>query len=82
MNFLPDVYVPCEVCHGQRYNRETLQVKYKNKTIADVLDMTVDEAVDFFSAIPSIYNKLNTLKDVILNSVSLQRLFQAAKLKE
>ena len=71
MNFLPDVYVPCEVCHGQRYNRETLQVKYKNKTIADVLDMTVDEAVDFFSAIPSIYNKLNTLKDVGLGYIKL-----------
>ena len=71
MNFLPDVYVPCEVCHGQRYNRETLQVKYKNKTIADVLDMTVDEAVDFFSAIPSIYNKLNTWKDVGLGYIKL-----------
>lgn len=71
MNFLPDVYVPCEVCHGQRYNRETLQVKYKNKTIADVLDMTVDEAVDFFRSIPSIYNKLNTLKDVGLGYIKL-----------
>ncbi len=54
MHFLPDVYVPCEVCKGERYNRETLQVKYKDKTIADVLNMTVDEALDFFENIPTI----------------------------
>ena len=53
MNFLPDVYVPCEVCHGARYNRETLEVHYKGKTIADVLDMPIEEAVDFFAAIPA-----------------------------
>ena len=58
MNFLPDVYVPCEVCHGARYNRETLSVKYKGKSIADVLDMTVEEAVTFFQNIPSIKNKV------------------------
>ncbi|GHP15145.1 UvrABC system protein A [Lentilactobacillus fungorum] len=71
MNFLPDVYVPCEVCHGKRYNAETLEVEYKGKNIADVLDMTVDEAVDFFSAIPKISRKLQTIKDVGLGYVSL-----------
>ena len=71
MHFLPDIYVPCEVCHGKRYNRETLQVKYKGKTIADVLDMTVDEAVDFFSAIPTIYNKVKTLQEVGLGYIKL-----------
>ncbi|MBO5285304.1 MAG: excinuclease ABC subunit UvrA [Clostridia bacterium] len=71
MHFLPDIYVPCEVCHGTRYNRETLQVKYKGKNIADVLDMTVDEAVDFFEAIPSIYNKIKTLQDVGLGYIKL-----------
>lgn len=71
MNFLPDVYVPCEVCHGTRYNSETLEVEYKGKTIADVLNMTVDEALDFFSAIPKIKRKLQTIQDVGLGYVSL-----------
>lgn len=71
MNFLPDVYVPCEVCKGKRYNRETLQVKYKDKSIADVLNMTVDEATEFFKNIPSIYNKISTLKEVGLGYIRL-----------
>jgi len=71
MNFLPDVYVPCEVCHGKRYNRETLAVKYKDKTISDVLDMTVEEALDFFKAIPTIANKIQTLYDVGLGYIKL-----------
>jgi excinuclease ABC subunit A len=62
MHFLPDVYVPCEICQGRRYNRETLEVSYKGKNIAQVLDMTVDEAVDFFAAIPRIARKLQTLQ--------------------
>ena len=64
MNFLPDVYVPCEACHGKRYNRETLEVRYKGKSIADVLDMTINQAVEFFEAIPKILRKLKTLQDV------------------
>ena len=71
MNFLPDVYVPCEVCHGARYNRETLEVKYKGKTISDVLNMTVDDACDFFENIPRILNKLRTLQDVGLGYIRL-----------
>ncbi len=71
MHFLPDVYVPCEVCGGKRYNRETLDVKYKGKSIADVLDMTVEEACDFFKSIPSIYNKLVTLNEVGLGYIRL-----------
>ncbi len=71
MNFLPDVYVPCEVCHGKRYNRETLAVKYKGKNIADVLDMTVEEAVGFFENISSIRNKISTLYDVGLGYIKL-----------
>ncbi len=71
MNFLPDVYVPCEVCHGARYNRETLEVHYKGKTIADVLDMPIEEAVDFFAAIPSIARHLTTLVEVGLGYVRL-----------
>jgi len=71
MQFLPDVYVPCEVCKGKRYNRETLDVKYKGKSIADVLDMTVAEALEFFDAIPSIKNKLQTLFDVGLGYIHL-----------
>ena len=71
MNFLPDVYVPCEVCGGKRYNRETLEVTYHDKTIADVLDMTVTEALAFFSAIPRIKNKLQTLYDVGLGYIHL-----------
>jgi excinuclease ABC subunit A len=71
MQFLPDVYVPCEVCHGLRYNRETLQIRYKGKTIADVLDMTVEEAMDFFANIPAIRRKLQTLFDVGLGYIRL-----------
>ena len=71
MNFLPDVYVPCEVCHGARYNRETLEVKYKGKNISQVLDMTVDEGVDFFANIPRIGRKLQTLQDVGLGYIRL-----------
>ncbi|MGA9345403.1 MAG: excinuclease ABC subunit A, partial [Nocardioidaceae bacterium] len=71
MNFLPDVYVPCEVCHGARYNRETLEVHYKGKTIAEVLDMPIEEAVDFFEAIPAISRHLRTLVDVGLGYVRL-----------
>ncbi|MEA4804428.1 excinuclease ABC subunit UvrA [Acetobacterium wieringae] len=71
MHFLPDVYVPCEVCGGKRYNRETLEVKYKGKNIADVLDMTVEEALEFFGNIPKIKEKLQTLNDVGLSYVKL-----------
>jgi excinuclease ABC subunit A len=71
MQFLPDVYVPCEVCHGQRYNREALEIHYKGKNIADVLDMTVDEALRFFSNVPRIRNKLKTLTDVGLGYIKL-----------
>lgn len=71
MHFLPDVYVPCEVCGGKRYNRETLDVKYKGKSIYDVLDMTVEEAVKFFEHVPSIRNKIQTLYDVGLSYVKL-----------
>lgn len=71
MHFLPDVYVPCDVCHGKRYNEETLQVKYKDKSIADVLEMTVEEAVDFFSNVSKIRHKLQTLKDVGLSYIKL-----------
>lgn len=71
MHFLPDVYVPCDVCGGKRYNRETLEVQYKGKNIYDVLDMTVDEAVEFFSALPSIRRKIETLRDVGLGYVKL-----------
>ncbi len=71
MNFLPDVYVPCEVCHGARYNSETLEVEYKGKNIAEVLNMTVSEALDFFSAIPKIKRKLQTIEDVGLGYVRL-----------
>ncbi len=71
MHFLPDVYVPCEVCKGQRYNRETLQVKYKDKNIADVLDMNVEEAYHFFENIPKIHNKLETLMSVGLSYIKL-----------
>ena len=71
MHFLPDVYVPCEVCKGKRYNRETLEVKYKGKSIFDVLDMTVDEACEFFENVPSILRKISTLKDVGLGYIKL-----------
>ncbi|HAJ53471.1 MAG TPA: excinuclease ABC subunit UvrA, partial [Lactobacillus sp.] len=71
MNFLPDVYVPCEVCHGKRYNSETLEVTYKGKNIAEVLDMTVEEATNFFKNIPKIRRKLQTIVDVGLGYVKL-----------
>ena len=71
MNFLPDVYVPCEVCHGARYNRETLEVHFKGKTIADVLDMPIEEAADFFAAVPAIARHMKTLNDVGLGYVRL-----------
>ena len=71
MHFLPDVYVPCEVCGGKRYNRETLDVKYKGKSIYDVLDMTVEEALPFFENVPSIRRKIETLNDVGLSYVKL-----------
>ncbi len=71
MNFLPDVYVECETCNGKRFNRETLEIRYKGKSISDVLDMTINEAVDFFEAIPKIYRKLQTIKEVGLGYISL-----------
>ena len=71
MHFLPDIFVPCEVCKGRRYNRETLEVRYKGKSIADVLDMTVDEGLDFFSALPKLKKRLQTLQDVGLGYVKL-----------
>ncbi len=71
MNFLPDVMVPCEVCHGKRYNRETLEVRYKGKSIADVLDMTISNAVEFFENIPDILRKIKTMKDVGLGYIKL-----------
>ena len=71
MNFLPDVYVPCEVCHGKRYNRETLEVRYKGKSIADVLDMTINRAVEFFENQPTILNKIKVLQDVGLGYIKL-----------
>lgn len=71
MNFLPDVYVPCEVCHGKRYNRETLEVKYKGKTISDVLDMTINEALEFFENVPTIRRKIETMNEVGLSYLKL-----------
>ncbi|MFC4162965.1 excinuclease ABC subunit UvrA [Epilithonimonas zeae] len=71
MNFLPDVYVHCETCHGKRFNRETLEVRYKGKSISDVLDMTINEAVEFFQPIPKIFNKVKTLKDVGLGYITI-----------
>ncbi len=71
MNFLPDVYVPCEVCHGSRYNRETLEVHYKGRTIAQVLDMPIEEATEFFAAVPSIARHLSTLVEVGLGYVRM-----------
>ena len=71
MNFLPDVYVPCEKCNGKRYNRETLEIRYKGKSISDVLNMTVDDAVEFFQAVPSLYRKIKTLQDVGLGYITL-----------
>jgi excinuclease ABC subunit A len=71
MNFLPDVHVQCESCFGKRYNRETLEILYKGKSIGDVLEMTVEEACDFFENIPNIYRRLKTLKDVGLSYITL-----------
>ena len=71
MHFLPDIFVPCEVCGGKRYNRETLEVRYKGKNIAEVLDMTIEEACDFFQPVPSVYNKLKTINDVGLGYIKL-----------
>lgn len=71
MNFLPDVYVPCEACHGKRYNHETLEVRFKGKSIADVLDMTINQAVEFFENVPSILHKIKTLQDVGLGYIKL-----------
>ena len=78
MHFLPDVYVPCEVCKGARYNRETLEVRYKGKNIQEVLDMTVEEAVDFFSSIPSIFSKLSVLQEVGLGYIKAWAAFHNA----
>ena len=71
MNFLPDVLVPCEECHGKRYNRETLEVRYKGKSIADVLDMTINMAVEFFENVPAILSKIKVLQDVGLGYIRL-----------
>ena len=71
MNFRPDVMVPCEVCHGKRYNRETLEVRYKGKSIADILDMTINMAVEFFENVPTILNKIKVLQDVGLGYLKL-----------
>jgi len=71
MNFLPDVLVPCETCSGKRYNRETLEVRYKGKSIADVLDMTINQAVDFFQNIPAILGKIKVLQDIGLGYIKL-----------
>lgn len=71
MNFLPDVLVPCEVCHGKRYNRETLEVRYKGKSIADVLDMTINQAVEFFENVPNILQKIKTIQNVGLGYIKL-----------
>jgi len=71
MHFLPDIYVPCDVCHGERYNRETLDVRYKGRNIHEVLQMTVEQAAEFFSAVPAIARKLQTLLDVGLGYITL-----------
>ena len=71
MHFLPDVYVPCEQCHGKRYNRETLDIRFKGKTISDVLEMSVEEALEFFKNIPKIKRRLQTLHDVGLDYIRL-----------
>jgi excinuclease ABC subunit A len=71
MHFLPDIYVPCDVCHGQRYNRETLEVQYKGKSITQVLAMTVEQAAEFFGAVPVVARKLHTLLDVGLGYITL-----------
>lgn len=71
MNFLPDVYVECETCQGKRFNRETLEIRYKGKSISDVLEMTINDATQFFEAIPKIYRKLKTIQDVGLGYITL-----------
>jgi excinuclease ABC subunit A len=71
MHFLPDIYVPCDVCHGKRYNRETLEVQYKHKNITEVLEMTVEQALEFFGAVPTVARKLKTLMDVGLGYIRL-----------
>src|SRR5690606_30889874 len=71
MHFLPDIYVPCDVCKGKRYNRETLEVKYKGKSITEVLDMTIEEAREFFDPVPAVARKLQTLMDVGLSYIKL-----------
>ena len=71
MNFLPDIQVPCEDCHGKRYNRETLEVRYKGKSIADVLDMTINQAVEFFENVPEILRKIKSIQDVGLGYIKL-----------
>ena len=71
MKFLPDVHVPCETCNGKRFNRETLEIRFKGKSISDVLNMTINQAVDFFNSIPKIYNKIKTLQDVGLGYIKL-----------
>ena len=71
MNFMPSVFVPCEECHGKRYNRETLEVRFRGKSISDILDMTINQAVDFFENIPSILNKIKTLKEVGMGYIKL-----------
>ena len=71
MNFLPDVLIPCETCHGKRYNRETLEVRFKGKSIADVLDMTINQACEFFENVPNILNKIKTLQEVGLGYIKL-----------
>jgi excinuclease ABC subunit A len=71
MHFLADVYVPCDVCKGKRYNRETLEIKYKGKNISEVLDMRVSEAIEFFENVPKIYNKLKVMMDVGLSYIKL-----------
>ena len=73
MHFLPDVYIPCEICKGKRYNRETLEIKYRGRSIADILNMTVEEALDFFDRIPSIKRKLKTLYEVGLSYIHLRQ---------
>ena len=71
MNFLPDVMIPCEVCYGKRYNRETLEVRFKGKSIADILDMTINQAVEFFENVPEILRKIKTIQDVGLGYIKL-----------
>ena len=71
MNFLPDVYVECETCYGKRFNRETLEIRYRGKNVSDILNMTVDEAVEFFENIPKIYRKVKTIQDVGLGYITL-----------